>query len=120
MGNGIATPFILAKCVESPVKEPEEWCAPRTMMRVEAGQLTLTEDGSTETLVYSEPLGAGLNGHLYIGKASLKRDLLLQSKVLMDSRSGHYWEPEIRILRNRVFWQCKRLEDKRSASAIPR
>src|SRR5262245_14706911 len=76
MGNGVATPFILAKCVESPVRGPEEWCAaPRTIMRVEAGKLTLTEDGSTEILAYSEPLGAGLNGHIYIGKASLKADL---------------------------------------------
>jgi hypothetical protein len=118
-GNGIATPFILAKCVQSPVQRPEEWCAPRTVMRVEAGKLTLIEDGTTEILAYSEPSGAGLNGHLYIGQSSLKRDLLLQAKVLMDSRAGHYWEPEIRILRNRVFWQCKRLEVKSSASAIP-
>jgi hypothetical protein len=119
LGNGIATPFILAKCVQSPVQRPEEWCAPRTVMRVEAGKLTLIEDGTTEILAYSEPSGAGLNGHLYIGQSSLKRDLLLQAKVLMDSRAGHYWEPEIRILRNRVFWQCKRLEVKSSASAIP-
>jgi hypothetical protein len=87
--------------------------------RVEAGKLTLTENGSSEILAYSEPSSAGLNGHVYIGQSSLKRDLLLQAKILMDSRAGHYWEPEIRIFRNRVFLQCKRLEDKRSASAIP-
>ena len=86
LGNGIATPFILAKCVKSLVQGPEKWCAPRTMMRVEAGKLTLIEDGTTEILAYSEPSGAGLNGHLYIGKASLKRDILLQAKILMDSR----------------------------------
>jgi hypothetical protein len=119
MGNGIATPFILAKCVESPVQGPQEWFAPRTMMRVEAGKLTLTEDGSTEILVYSEPFGAGLNGHHYIGKTSLKSDLLLQTKILMDSRAGHYWEPEIRIFRNQVFWQCKRPEDQAATSAFP-
>jgi hypothetical protein len=88
-------------------------------MRVEAGKLTLTENGSTETLVYSEPVGAGLNGHLYIGKSSLKSDLLLQPKILMDSRAGHYWEPEIRILRNRVFWQCNLQHDQPGTSAIP-
>ena len=70
-------------------------------MRVEAEKLTLTEDGSTKSLVYSEPFGAGLNGHIYIGKPSSKRDLLLQTKFLMYSRVGHYWEPEIRIFRNR-------------------
>jgi hypothetical protein len=117
MGNGVATPFILARCVESPVRGPEEWCALRTIMRVEAGRLTLTEDGTTETLAYSQPYGAGLNGHLYIGQASLKTDLLLQAKILMDSRAGHYWEPEIRIFRNRVFWQCKRPGDQPALSA---
>jgi len=117
LGNGIATPFILAKCVQSPVQRPEEWCAPRTMIRVEAGKLTLTENGSTDIFVYSEPLGAGLNGHLYIGHVSLKRDLLLQAKILMDSRAGHYWQPEIRIFRDRVFWQCKRPKDQ-SVNAI--
>ena len=119
MGNGIATPFVLAKCVQSPVQRPEEWCAPRMTMRVEAGKLTLTENGSTEILVYSEASGAGLNGQLYIGKASLKRDMLLQAKILMDSRAGHYWEPEIRILRNRVFWQCNLQHDQPGTSAIP-
>src|SRR6476646_7059256 len=29
MGNGVATPFVLAKCVQSPVQRAEEWCAPR-------------------------------------------------------------------------------------------
>ena len=111
LGNGIATPFILAKCVESPVQQPQEWCAPWTTMRVEAGKLILTENGSTEILVYTEPLGAGLNGQVYIGQASAKRDLMLQTKVLLDSRAGHYWEPEIRIFRNQVFWQCKRPEE---------
>ena len=106
MGNGIAAPFVLARCVESPVQRPQEWCAPRTTMRIEAGKLTLIEGGTTEILAYSEPSGAGLNGHLYIGQSSLKRDLLLQAKILMDTRAGHYWEPEIRIFRNRVFWQC--------------
>ena len=79
-------------------------------MRVEAGKLILTENGS-EILVYTEPLGAGLNGQVYIGQASAKRDLMLQTKVLLDSRAGHYWEPEIRIFRNQVFWQCKRPEE---------
>jgi hypothetical protein len=110
-GNGISTPFIFARCVESPVQQPEEWCAPRTTMRVEAGKLTLTENGSTEILVYTEPLGMGLNGQVYIGQASAKRDLMLQAKILMDSRAGHYWEPEIRIFRNQVFWQCKGPEE---------
>ena len=86
-------------------------------MRVEAGKLTLIEDGTTEILAYSEPSGAGLNGHLYIGQSSLKRDLLLQAKILMDSRAGHYWEPEIRIFRNQVFWQCKRPGDQPTLSA---
>ena len=85
---------------------------------VEAGKLTLTENGSTEILVYSEPSGAGLNGQLYIGKASLKSDMLLQAKILMDSRVGHYWEPEIRIFRNQVFWQCKRPPDQSATNAI--
>jgi hypothetical protein len=111
LGNGIATPFILAKCVQSPVQQPEEWCAPRTTIRVEAGKLTLTEGGSTEVFVYNEPLGTGLNGQFYISQASLKRDLLLQTKILMDSRAGHYWEPEIRIFHNQVFWQCKHPEE---------
>src|SRR5262245_48913374 len=106
LGNGIATPFILAKCVQSPVQRPQVWCALQTTMRVEAGKLTLTEDGTAEILAYSEPYGAGLNGHFYIGQSSLKRDLLLQTKILMDSRAGHYWEPEIRIFRDRVFWRC--------------
>ena len=111
LGNGIATPFILAKCVEFPVQRPEEWCAPRTTIRVEAGKLTLTEGRSTEIFVYNEPLGAGLNGQFYISQASLKKDVLLQAKILMDSRAGHYWEPEIRIFRNQVFWQCKGPEE---------
>jgi hypothetical protein len=118
LANGVVDPFILAKCVDSPVGAPEEWCAPRTIMRVEPGKLTLTEDGSTEVLVYSAPFGAGLNGHFYIGKASLKWDLLLRTKVLMDSRAGHYWEPEIRIFRNRVFWQCKRPEDRPALTGV--
>jgi hypothetical protein len=119
MGNGIATPFILARCVEAPVQKPQEWCAPRATIRVEAGKLTLIEDGTAEILAYSEPSGAGLNGHLYIGQSSSRRDLLLQATILMDSRAGHYWEPEIRNFRNRVFWRCNSPEDQPAASAIP-
>ena len=116
LGNGIADPFILAKCVKSSVQGTEEWCAPQTVMRVEAGKLTLIEDGSTEILAYSEPFGGGLNGQYYISKSSFKGDLLLQAKILMDSRVGHYWEPEIRIFRDRVFWPCKRPEDHEARS----
>ena len=55
-------------------------CTPDGDESPEAGKLTLTEDGSTEILVYSEPSGAGLNGHLYIGQASLKSDRCFRRK----------------------------------------
>jgi hypothetical protein len=119
LGNGIATPLHSGEMRgSSRPKTARVVCTPR-YERVEAGKLTLIEDGTAEILAYSEPSSAGLNGHLYIGQSSSRRDLLLQAKILMDSRAGHYWEPEIRIFRNRVFWRCNSPEDQPAASAIP-
>jgi hypothetical protein len=106
MRDSASSTFMLPKCMKSPVQEPEEWCAPRTTLRIEAGKATITENGLSEVLSYRELFGTGLNGHVYMAPTSLKRHVLLQAKILMDSRQGHFWEPEVRIFRNHVFWPC--------------
>lgn len=118
--DSVASTFMLPKCVKAPVQKSEEWCAPKTIMRIKPGNLTISENGQTAVLSYREPFGTGLNGDLYMDPASLKRHLLLHARIKMDSGKAHAWEPEIRIFRNRVFWPCKlRNEDKPALSGIP-